>query len=66
MDEKFVKCCEVCAFFATKKSGTMLCEHVGFTIKDSVCKKFSYDASKRIPKTPTNTQTFTEEDFSIE
>jgi len=66
MDENIRKCCEICAFSIIKKSGAVLCEHTGFTTKDSLCKKFNYDVSKRIPPVPLNAPAFTEDDFSID
>lgn len=66
MDEKITRCCEICAFSVIKKSGAILCEQVGFTNKNSVCKKFLYDASKRVPPIPLNIPTFTDDDFSID
>lgn len=60
--------CQYCLFgTSVPESDTVLCPKKGVLDKDASCKKFRYDALKRIPKQQTpEMSSFSESDFSLE
>lgn len=44
---------------------TILCLKKGVQGKDDLCKKFSYDPLKRVPKKMPNLGTYSKEDFEL-
>ena len=49
-EEEYVKCCALCEYAAEADAEHMLCKKKGQVDKNSVCRKFTYDITKRIPK----------------
>ena len=49
-EEEYVKCCALCEHASQDGGEYMICRKKGQVEKTSVCRKFTYDITKRIPK----------------
>ena len=49
-EEEYVKCCALCEHAENRDEEYMLCRKKGQVEKGSVCRKFTYDITKRVPK----------------
>ena len=58
--------CEYCVHGKlTPDKNNILCEKKGVLDKDDYCKKFIYDALKRVPVSALPVQKFSKEDFEL-
>ena len=50
-DEEYISCCGICEYAsAHEEEGYMLCSKKGKVEKEHICRRFSYDITKRIPR----------------
>ena len=49
-EEEYIKCCALCEYAEKGDCEYMICCRKGRVEKDSVCRKFTYDITKRVPK----------------
>lgn len=52
-EEEYIKCCGLCEYSRScDEKGYMICSRKGKVEYEQVCRRFSYDITKRIPKKP--------------
>ena len=49
-EEEYVKCCALCEHASRGEGEFMTCRKKGQVEKNSVCRKFTYDITKRVPQ----------------
>lgn len=57
--------CEYCKIGRLSAENTVLCPQKGIMNKDDSCKKFSYDALKRIPEKKPSLPEYDKKDFEL-
>ena len=65
-NKRITPICDYCSWGKILDSGHILCKYNGVMESGDRCKKFVYDAIKRIPPAPPKLPEFNDDDFKID